>query len=90
VIRHLFEPRKVDPARVRYSLDREIGVGGLGRVYEGMLGIASVTVKVVSAALMSADVSLKADFLPKASAARGTASRKRSVGGRRHARKSGC
>jgi hypothetical protein len=62
LIRHLFEPWKVDPARVSYRLDKEIGAGGFGRVYKGKLGTASVAVKVINAALLSADVSLKADF----------------------------
>jgi TPR repeat protein len=67
LIRHLFEPWRIDPARVSYRLDKEIGAGGFGRVYKGKLGNASVAVKVVNAALLSADVSLKADFLREAS-----------------------
>jgi serine/threonine protein kinase len=67
LIRYLLEPWKVDPAQVSYILDKEIGARGYGRVYEGRLGIASVAVKVVSAALMSADVMLKADILREVS-----------------------
>jgi serine/threonine protein kinase len=67
LIQHLLGPWTVDPARVSYRPNKEIGAWRLGRVYKGKLGIESVAVKVVHAASMSADVSLKAEFLREAS-----------------------
>jgi TPR repeat protein/serine/threonine protein kinase len=66
-IRQLLEPWKVDPARVRYNLRKEIGAGGYGRVYRGRFDNDAVAVKVVTPDLVAGDESLKADFLREAS-----------------------
>jgi serine/threonine protein kinase len=65
----VFQPWKIDPAKVicQYRLDDEVGSGGFGRVYRGILGTASVAVKVVGDYFLRADVAMKADFVREVS-----------------------
>jgi serine/threonine protein kinase len=66
-VRQLFEPWKIDPARVSYHLHKEIGAGGFGRVFKGKLDNCPVAVKVVNVGLLDANIDLRPDFLREAS-----------------------